>query len=88
MKYSTIIGLVLLAVGLVLYITLEPVEYTEKEFYIAGFLGLGVGLLIGGFLGFAQKKRKEVVETVFKPAEPSKTVVEDKETEDKNGLKF
>lgn len=89
MKYSTIIGLVLLAVGLVLYIVQEPVYYTDKEFYIAGFLGLGIGLLIGGFLGFAQKKRKKVVENVFKPAEPVHTSsIESEKVEDNSGLKF
>lgn len=65
MKYSTIIGLVLLVVGLVLYIIQEP-DYTVKEFYIAGFMGLGVGLLLGGFMGYAQKKRKKVIEKVVK----------------------
>ncbi|AFL97654.1 hypothetical protein [Ornithobacterium rhinotracheale] len=65
MKYSTIIGLVLLVVGLILYILQAP-DYTAKEFYIAGFLGLGIGLLLGGFMGYAQKKRKKVIEKVVK----------------------
>lgn len=87
MKYSTTIGLVLLVVGLVLFIMEQP-NYTNPNFYIAGFLGLGIGLILGGFMGFLQKKRKKVVETVFKPAEPSKTTIENKEVEDESGLKF
>lgn len=68
MKYSTIIGLVLSVVGLFLFILQEP-DYTDKDFYIAGFLGLGIGLILGGFMGFAQKKRNKIVKTVLKPAE-------------------
>nr|WP_153841619.1 hypothetical protein [Ornithobacterium rhinotracheale] len=85
MKYSTIIGLVLLVVGLVLYIMQEP-DYTAKEFYIAGFMGLGIGLLLGGFMGYAQKKRKKIVEQVVKPApqnhtEPTATTTDNKTEE-------
>ncbi|MBV7441442.1 hypothetical protein KRX57_08405 [Weeksellaceae bacterium TAE3-ERU29] len=88
MKYSTIIGLVLLVVGLILFIVNRP-DYMNENFYTAGFLGLGIGLLIGGFLGFAQKKRKKVVETVFKPAEPVNTSpIEEQKVEDNSGLKF
>ncbi|MRJ09418.1 hypothetical protein EDL99_11215 [Ornithobacterium rhinotracheale] len=81
MKYSTIIGLVLLVVGLVLYIVQAP-EYTEPAFYVAGFLGLGVGLLFGGFMGYAQKKRQKIVNQVVAPAPQTKeeapTVIENK----------
>ena len=48
MTYSSIIGLLLTAIGLLLFILQEP-DYTYKEFYIAAMLGLGIGLLIGGF---------------------------------------
>lgn len=64
MTYSTIIGLLLTAVGLLLYILQEP-DYTYKEFYIAAILGLGIGLFLGGILGYAQKKRKRIVEPRF-----------------------
>lgn len=64
MTYSSIIGLLLTAIGLFLYIVQEP-DYTYKEFYIAAMLGVGIGLLIGGFLGYAQKKRKKIIEPKF-----------------------
>ena len=64
MTYSSIIGLLLTAIGLFLYIVQEP-DYTYKEFYIAAMLGAGLGLLIGGFLGYAQKKRKKIIEPKF-----------------------
>lgn len=64
MTYSTIVGLIFTVIGLFLYIINEP-DYTYKEFYIAGMLGLGIGLLIGGFLGFAQKRRKKIIQPQF-----------------------
>ncbi|MGI9527939.1 MAG: hypothetical protein ACR2MS_12600 [Weeksellaceae bacterium] len=87
MTYSTIIGLLLTAVGLILYILQEP-DYTYKEFYIAALLGLGVGFLIGGIMGYAQKKRKKIIEPKFEPKAndtfKNKTIVED----DDSGLKL
>ncbi|MDO5654690.1 MAG: hypothetical protein Q4G27_00955 [Flavobacteriaceae bacterium] len=61
MTYSTIIGLVLTAIGLLWYIIEEP-NLSLKEFPIAAILGLGIGLFIGGIMGYAQKKRKKIVE--------------------------
>lgn len=89
MKYSTIIGLLLLAVGLVLYILQEP-DYSMKEFYIGGFIGLGVGLFLGGIMGFLQKKRKKVVEHVITPAKPVQTIADKPvNTQDENsGIKL
>lgn len=87
MTYSTIIGLILTAVGLLLYILQEP-QYTYKEFYIAALLGLGIGLFFGGIMGYAQKKRKKVVEPKFesKPQETFKTSTT--EDVDNSGLKL
>lgn len=87
MTYSTIIGLILTAVGLLLYILQEP-QYTYKEFYIAALLGLGIGLFFGGIMGYAQKKRKKVVEPKFenKPQDTFKNPTTD--NEDKSGLKL
>ena len=88
MTYSTIIGLLLTAVGLLLYILQEP-DYTYKEFYIAALLGLGIGLFFGGILGYAQKKRKKVVETTFETKSGDKFRNEDVTTpEDSSGLKL
>lgn len=88
MTYSTIIGLVLTVIGLFLYIINEP-DYTYKEFYIAGMLGLGIGFLVGGFLGYAQKKRKKIIQPKFE----QKTEASFKETpkdsiSDDSGLKL
>lgn len=88
MTYSTIIGLVLTALGLILYILEEP-DFTYPEFRTAGILGLGIGLLVGGILGYAQKKRKRVVENTFetKPAETFRSeTIRDREPD--SGLKL
>lgn len=66
MKYSSIVGLVLTVIGLFLFIIQEP-DYTYKEFYIAVFLAGGIGLIIGGILGYLQKKRKIVIKEVETP---------------------
>lgn len=88
MTYSSIIGLLLTAIGLLLYILQEP-DYTYKEFYIAAMLGLGIGLLIGGFLGYAQKKRKKIVEPKFESKTSSTFRDETLESQkDDSGLKL
>lgn len=84
MTYSTIIGLILTAVGLLLYILQEP-DYTYKEFYIAAILGLGIGLFFGGIMGYAQKKRKKIVETKFEN-KPQESFHSTTTTEDNSGL--
>lgn len=61
MKYSSIIGLVLLVVGLALYILFQ-IDFTEPEFFTGATLGIGIGLFLGGIMGFAQKKRKKIVQ--------------------------
>ncbi|MXV38432.1 hypothetical protein GO491_07030 [Flavobacteriaceae bacterium Ap0902] len=85
MKYSTIIGLLLTAVGLLLYILQEP-DYTYKEFYIAALLGLGIGLFLGGIMGYAQKKRKKIVEPKFESKKTDTFI--NKDIEDDSGLKL
>lgn len=88
MTYSSIIGLLLTAIGLLLFILQEP-DYTYKEFYIAAMLGGGIGLLIGGIMGYAQKKRKKIVEPKFetKPEASFKNQPTETPT-DESGLKL
>lgn len=52
-------------------------------------LGLGIGLLIGGFLGFAQKKRKKIIAPHFESKTEStfKEITEDPNSDD-SGLKL
>lgn len=85
MTYSTIIGLILTSVGLLLFIMLEP-DYTYKEFYTASILSLGVGLLLGGFMGYAQKKRKKIVQPKFEHKEEGK--FKSNKTQNESGLKL
>lgn len=66
MKYTSIIGLLLTVIGLILYILQEP-DYTYKEFYIAAFLFLGIGLFFGGIMGFLQKKRNKIIQPKVEP---------------------
>lgn len=88
MTYSSIIGFLLTAIGLLLFILQEP-DYTYKEFYIAAMMGLGLGLLIGGFLGYAQKKRIKVIEPTFETKTESSFRNESiTSVEDESGLKL
>lgn len=87
MTYSTIIGLLLTAVGLLLFILQEP-DYTYKEFYIAALLGLGIGFLLGGIMGYAQKKRKKIVEPKFETKTESTFKRASVEPKDESGLKL
>lgn len=86
MTYSTIIGLLLTAVGLLLFILQEP-DYTFKEFYIAAIMGLGIGLFFGGIMGYAQKKRKKIVEPTFESKAPD-AFKNQPTTSDDSGLKL
>ncbi|MDO5509869.1 MAG: hypothetical protein Q4F57_04175 [Weeksellaceae bacterium] len=87
MTYSTISGLVLTVLGLILFIVQKPdTEY--KEFYIAAILGLGIGILIGGLMGFAQKRRTKTVQVTKTPhtGQTADTVVP--REKNSSGLKF
>ncbi|MCT7905041.1 Uncharacterised protein [Candidatus Ornithobacterium hominis] len=76
MTYSTIVGLMLTVIGLFLFILQEP-DYTYKEFYIATLLAGGIGLFLGGIMGYAQKKRKKVVDPKFTYREKDRMLKEE-----------
>lgn len=76
MTYSTIVGLMLTVIGLFLFILQEP-DYTYKEFYIATLLAGGIGLFWGGIMGYAQKKRKKVVDLKFTSRESDRMLKEE-----------
>lgn len=62
MKYTTIIGILLVAIGLVASFVGKFVFgdlITEPEFALGLLYGSGLGLLIGGFLGWLYKKPYE-----------------------------
>lgn len=82
MTYSTIVGLVLTVIGLLLFILQEP-DYTYKEFYIAALLAGGLGLFLGGIMGYIQKKRKKVIEPKLTPKEQENVTIGND-----NGLKL
>lgn len=59
MKYTTIIGLLLMALGVTAYFfgNSEIGElFGSKEFLIGLLFGGGTGMLLGGFLGWLYKK--------------------------------
>lgn len=59
MRYTTIIGLLLVALGVTAYFfgNSEIDElFGSKEFLIGLLFGSGIGLLLGGFLGWLYKK--------------------------------
>jgi len=59
MKYTTIIGILLIALGVTAYFfgNSEIDElFGSKEFLIGLLFGGGIGLLLGGFLGWLYKK--------------------------------
>lgn len=59
MKYTTIIGILLIALGVTAYFfgNSEIGElFGTKEFLIGLLFGSGIGMLLGGFLGWLYKK--------------------------------
>lgn len=59
MKYTTIIGLLLIAIGLVASFVAKTdfkQLITEPDFALGILFGGGIGLLLGGFLGWMYKK--------------------------------
>lgn len=62
MKYTTIIGVLLIAMGIVAAFV-GKVEFgnliTESSFALGILFGGGIGLLLGGFLGWLYKKPYE-----------------------------
>ena len=59
MKYTTIIGILLIALGVTAYFfgNSEIGElFGTKEFLIGLLFGGGIGMLLGGFLGWLYKK--------------------------------
>ena len=59
MKYTTIIGILLVALGVTAYFFGNS-DFGElfgsKEFLIGLLFGSGIGMLLGGFLGWLYKK--------------------------------
>lgn len=61
MSYSTIIGILLLAISYMMYATTHTVfaEMIKEHIFAIGVVGgVGIGLIIGGFLGWLFKYRK------------------------------
>lgn len=72
MKYSFLLATVFLSISGVFWFIVSPA--INKEFTIGGLAGIGLGLLLGGVLGYLGKansvrkeKKKVIVET--QPAE-------------------
>lgn len=67
MKYTTIIGALLIAMGIVAAFV-GKVEFgnliTESSFALGILFGGGIGLLLGGFLGWLYKKPYETKNSV------------------------
>ncbi len=90
MKYTTTIGLLLLAIGVSLFyfadLDMDRIMLS-KDFIVGIFLGCGFGFLVGGFLGWLYKRKKIAKET--KPSNiPAETKTEETITkqEDDSGL--
>lgn len=68
MKYTTIIGILLIAIGIVASFV-GKISFgdllTEPEFVLGLLYGGGLGILFGGIIGWMYKKRKKT--------EPSKS---------------
>lgn len=75
MKYTTIIGVLLIAMGIVAAFV-GKVEFgnliTESYFALGILFGGGIGLLLGGFLGWLYKKPYETKNSVKQTPTDSK----------------
>lgn len=63
MKYTTIIGILLIAIAIVAtFVAKINVGdiFTEPEFVLGLLYGSGLGMLIGGIIGWMYKKRNKV----------------------------
>ena len=61
MSYATIIGLLLLGISYIIFRTTHTafqLMITEYTFFIGVIGGVGLGLILGGFLGWLYKYRK------------------------------
>lgn len=76
MKYTTIIGILLIAIGLVAAFVAKT-DFgdliTDSDFALGLLFGGGSGILIGGFLGWLYKKKKVEVVKVEVPAPDTTT---------------
>lgn len=76
MKYTTILGLLLVALGITAYF-FGNADFGDlfgsKEFVIGLLLGSGIGLLLGGFLGWLYKKPYEKTKEI-KPSETDSNI--------------
>lgn len=84
MKYTSIIGVICLAIGLGLFF-INKVE-SELDFLTGLLVGLGAGFLLGGLWGYASKKRKVIEKVVEKPVEIIPEEEEKRPVEDKKQL--
>lgn len=87
MKYTSIIGILLFAIGVaIFYFTnLELDRLTlDKEFFVGIFCGLGLGFFVGGLLGWAYKRRK-IQRQIAVENQQQTTIIEEKQ-EDDSGL--
>ncbi|MFA5619589.1 MAG: hypothetical protein WDA08_04695 [Weeksellaceae bacterium] len=65
MKYTTIIGIMLIAIGFVASFigNIEFIDmFPRRMFWLGIIYGGGLGILVGGFLGWLYKKNKKIVE--------------------------
>lgn len=72
MKYSFIIGFLLLAIGFVAaFVAKKELSFliSNAEFALGLLYGMGSGLIVGGFLGWLYKRNNKETETIQKPTE-------------------
>lgn len=67
MSYASIIGVLLLVISYIIYRTTHSVfqlMITEYTFFIGVIGGVGLGLILGGFLGWLFKYRRLKKESI------------------------
>lgn len=73
MKYTTLIGMLLIGIGLVSSY-MGKIDFTDmlkaRFFYLGVFYGGGFGMLLGGLLGWLYKKNVKEVKVVDSNEEP------------------
>lgn len=84
MKYTTIIGILLFAIGIGLF-SFADLQFDRlfinKEFIVGIFLGSGLGFFLGGIVGWAYKHKKIKREEAIQKAAEAIVISEQKPEE-------